>query len=191
MSPAVLLTRLQLDAIMPHADERADRYLEPLAITMAECAIDTPARAAMFLAQIAHESAELRLTTEIADGSAYEGRADLGNTIRGDGRRFRGRGLIQITGRYNYGACSRDLCGLADLLLEHPEMLADDPLLATRSAGWYWRTRRLNRYADAGDITGCTRAINGGKNGLPDRIRYWDRARAVLGVDMTTGRAPA
>ena len=189
MSPAVLLTRLQLDAIMPHADERADRYLEPLAITMAECAIDTPARAAMFLAQIAHESAELRFTTEIADGSAYEGRADLGNTQRGDGRRYRGRGLIQITGRSNYAAASRWLAGSEILLLEHPELLATDATLAARSAGWYWQSRRLNRYADVGDITGCTKVINGGTNGLRDRLKYFDRARAVLGVDMTSTRS--
>ena len=183
------LTRVQLDAIMPHADERADRYLGPLNDAAVEYDIDTPARLAMWLAQLAHESAELRLVTEIADGSAYEGRLDLGNTQRGDGRRFRGRGLIQLTGRNNYAACSLALSGSADLLLEHPQLLADDPLLACRSAGWYWRSRRLNRYADAGDITGCTRVINGGRNGLPDRIRYYDRARAVLGVDMTSTRS--
>lgn len=185
------ITRVQLDAIMPHADERADRYLEPLVATMAEYDIDTPARAAMWLAQIAHESAALRLVTEIADGTQYEGRADLGNTQRGDGRRFRGRGLIQITGRANYAACSRALAGADMLLLEHPQLLADDPLLACRSAGWFWRSRRLNRYADVGDITGCTKVINGGTNGLRDRIKYWDRARAVLGVDMTTTRGAA
>jgi len=185
------LTLAQLATVMPHADERADRYLEPLVATMAEYDIDTPARAAMWLAQIAHESAELRLVTEIADGTQYEGRADLGNTTRGDGRRYRGRGLFQITGRYNYAACSLALSGSADLLLEHPQLLADDPLLACRSAGWYWRSRRLNRFADAQDITGCTRVINGGTNGLPDRIKYWDRARAVLGVDMTTTRGAA
>lgn len=183
------LTRVQLDTIMPHADERADRYLEPLVATMAEYDIGTPARAAMWLAQIAHESAELRLVTEIADGTQYEGRADLGNTQRGDGRRFRGRGLIQITGRANYAACSRALAGADMLLLEHPQLLADDPLLAARSAGWYWRSRRLNRYADAGDITGCTKVINGGTNGLRDRLKYFDRARAVLGVDMTSTRS--
>jgi len=187
----VKITRVQLDAIMPHADERADRYLRPLNDAAAEYDIDTPARLAMWLAQLAHESAELRLTTEIADGSAYEGRLDLGNTQRGDGRRFRGRGLIQITGRANYAACSRALAGADMLLLEHPQLLADDPLLAARSAGWYWRSRDLNGYADRGDITGCTRRINGGTNGLRDRIKYWDRARAVLGVDMTTTRGAA
>ncbi len=187
----MILTEAQLVSIMPHADERADRYLEPLNATMVEFAIDMPARVAMWLAQLAHESAELRLTTEIADGSAYEGRLDLGNTQRGDGRRYRGRGLIQITGRANYAACSRALAGADMLLLEHPQLLADDPLLATRSAGWFWRSRDLNGYADRGDITGCTRRINGGRNGLPDRIRYGDRARAVLGVDMTTTRGAA
>lgn len=186
-----MLTRLQLDTIMPYADERAGRYLEPLAATMAEYQIDTPARAAMWLAQIAHESAELRLTTEIADGSAYEGRVDLGNTQRGDGRRYRGRGLIQITGRSNYAACSRWLAGSEILLIEHPELLATDATLAARSAGWFWRSRGLNAYADRGDITGCTRRINGGTNGLRDRIKYWDRARSVLGVDMTTTRGAA
>lgn len=180
------ITLDQLTSIMPHADERADRYLDLINDAAAEFSIDTPQRLAMWLAQIAHESAELRLVTEIADGSAYEGRSDLGNIQRGDGRKYRGRGLLQITGRFNYSACSEALAGSEILLLEHPELLASDPVLATRSAAWFWTAfKRLNAFADRGDITECTRRINGGKNGLSDRIRYWTRARAVLGVDMT------
>jgi len=130
----------------------------------------------MFLAQIGHESAELRYTEELASGSAYEGRKDLGNTQPGDGVRYKGRGLIQLTGRSNYA-----LCGLAlDLpLLDQPQLLAGySP--ATLSAGWFWNNNNLNSYCDKGDFIGLTKRINGGTNGLASRQAYLDRATKVI-----------
>jgi len=179
------LTRQQLADCMPFAGGRIDTYLEPLNIAMAEAEINTPARAAMWIAQIAHESGEMRWVEEIATGAAYEGRRDLGNIHPGDGVRFKGRGLLQITGRFNYAACSRYLGGFDSLLLDNPELLATVPLFAARSAAWFWRMRGLNVQSDRHDMIGATRKINGGRNGLADRIRYYDRARIVLGDDMT------
>src|SRR5258707_58804 len=126
---------------MPNAGHRATDFLTPLRDAMREFSIDaSPEREAAFLAQIAHESGELRYVHEIASGEAYEGRHDLGNTEAGDGVRFKGRGLIQVTGRANYAAC-----GLAlDLpLLFHPELL-ESPDNACRSAAWFWDKHGLN-----------------------------------------------
>jgi predicted chitinase len=112
---------------------------------------------------------------------AYEGRRDLGNTQPGDGPRFKGRGLIQLTGRANYQqygqAIGRDL-----LTNEQWRQVADDPNLAVDVACWYWETRRLNPFADQDDITTITRRINGGLNGLTDRQRLLARARFFLGL---------
>lgn len=157
-------------------------YAAHLGRTMAEYAINTPARQAAFLAQIGHESAGFRHTRELWGPTPaqrrYEGRADLGNTEPGDGRRFLGRGLIQITGRTNYTKCARAL-GLP--LLERPELL-EAPEAACRSAGWYWSVHGLNRFADTDQFGALTRAINGGYNGLDDRIARWLLARRTLGL---------
>ena len=138
--------------------------------------IDTPLRRAHFLAQIGHESGELRFTAEIASGEAYEGRRDLGNTEPGDGPRFKGRGLIQLTGRANYRAFGEAL-GMDFLTGDNPQRLATDPALAVEVACWFWRTRGLNTFADRDDAEGATRRINGGLNGLGDRLRQLTRAR--------------
>lgn len=177
------LTAQQLADIMINAGiERLSRYLEPLNVAMDDAQINTPARLAMFLAQIAHESGEMRWTEEIASGAAYEYRRDLGNIHPGDGVRYKGRGLLQVTGRHNYAACSRWMSGKENLFLDHPEMLANDPLFAARSAAWFWHTRALNPPSDRADVETVSRRINGGTNGLLDRLRYYDRARLVLGV---------
>lgn len=123
----------------------------------------------MFLAQIGHESGELRYVKEIASGEAYEHRTDLGNTEPGDGVKFRGRGLIQLTGRRNYALASIAL----DLpLLEHPELL-ETPENAALSAGWFWYNNNLNALADSGDFKAVTKRINGGYNGMKDRERLY------------------
>lgn len=163
---------------MPFAGPRADTFAGPLTLAMAEFGIDTPKRQAAFLAQVCHESGSLRYTLELADGRGYEGRADLGNTEPGDGPRYKGRGLIQVTGRANYRDCGIAL-GLN--LIEQPDLLESTPG-ACRSAGWFWRSKNLNRFADDDRFGSLTKAINGGYNGLDDRIQHWLRARRALGV---------
>ncbi|MDD2664388.1 MAG: glycoside hydrolase family 19 protein [Dechloromonas sp.] len=173
------MTLDQLRQIMPYAGPRAARYFQPLTDAMLEFGIDTPARQAAFLAQVAHESASLRYVRELADGTAYEGRADLGNTRPGDGPRYKGRGLIQITGRANYRATSLALYGDEQLLLDHPQLLEEDEP-ACRSAAWFWWMRGLNTLADTGQFRAITRKINGGFNGYADRLASWEKAKGVL-----------
>ncbi|WP_240317546.1 glycoside hydrolase family 19 protein [Janthinobacterium lividum] len=170
------VTLVQLLAIMPLARTRAVAFLAPLNAAMVEFGITTPARQASFLSQVGHESGSLRYVRELASGEAYEGRVDLGNTKRGDGVRFRGRGLLQVTGRANYAACGKAL-GLD--LLAQPELL-EQTVNACRSAGWFWQTRGLNALADAGDQERVTRRINGGVNGLAERLALYQAARKVL-----------
>jgi len=176
-----MITLDQLRAIMPYAGSRAANFLDPLNRAMDERGIDTPGRQAAFLAQIAHESGSLRYVKEIASGEAYEGRRDLGNTEPGDGPRYKGRGLIQITGRANYRDCSLALFGDEHVLIDHPEFL-ELPENACRSATWFWASRGLNERADRGEMERITRIINGGTNGLADRLAHWDRALKVLAV---------
>ena len=170
------VTLVQLLAIMPLARPRAEAFLAPLNAAMAEFGITTPARQASFLSQVGHESGQLRYVRELASGQAYERRADLGNTQRGDGVRFRGRGLLQVTGRANYAACGKALS--LDLLAQ-PELL-EQTVNACRSAGWFWQTRGLNALADTGDQERVTRRINGGVNGLVERLALFAVAQRVL-----------
>lgn len=170
----------KLAAIMPHADpRRVARYARPLAVAMPRYGIDKPLRMAHFLAQLGHESGSLRFAEELASGEAYEGRVDLGNTQRGDGRRFKGRGLIQLTGRANYQAYS-DATGID--YVANPRRLAEDPEVAVDVSCWYWQSRRLNGPADDDDVTRVTRRINGGYNGLDDRVEFLARSRCLLGA---------
>jgi putative chitinase len=147
---------------------------------MSEYGIDTPERKAMFLSQIGHESGSLKFVEEIwgptAAQKSYEGRVNLGNTVAGDGYRYRGRGLVQTTGRFNYQKTG-DALGLD--LISYPELL-QEPTHASRSAAWYWQSHGLNRFADAGDNVGCTRRINGGVNGLDERNKRFAAAKLAL-----------
>jgi predicted chitinase len=138
--------------------------------------ITTPLRRAAFLAQLAHESGELRWMEEIASGEAYEGRKDLGNTERGDGKRYKGRGPIQLTGRHNYRTAGAAL----GLDLEGKPELAARPDVGCLVAGWFWDTRELNALADARDFVTITRRVNGGLRGQEQRERYYRRALEVL-----------
>lgn len=138
--------------------------------------ITTPLRLAHFLAQLAHESDRFNTVVEYASGRAYEGRADLGNTHPGDGARYKGRGLIQLTGRANY----RQYGALAHLDLEGSPDAAASLYHVTELAGLYWRERKLNAPADRDDIIAITKAINGGVNGLADRKLYLSRAKKLL-----------
>lgn len=171
------ITKAQLKHIFKEAPEsRIDRWLEPLNRTLDEFEINTPSRVRMFLAQIGHESGQLRYVRELASGEAYENRADLGNTQPGDGVRYKGRGLIQITGRSNYALASLAL-GLP--LLDKPELLEED-MHAARSAGWFWYKKNLNSLADMGQFQLITRRINGGLNGYADRYKLLQRAIEVI-----------
>ena len=180
----MILTLDQLQACMPYAGDRAPIFLECLNTATHEFGIDTPQRLASFLAQVAHESGSLRYTREIADGSAYEGRADLGNTQPGDGKRYPGRGLIQVTGRTNTEACLTALGRSVDDL-----DYLETPMGASRSAGWFWQSHRLNDLADRGLYGSLTAVINGktGVNsirliGLDDRIINYVRCLKALGA---------
>lgn len=153
-------------------------YLEP---AMWSAEIDTPDRIAMFLAQAAHESDRFCALEEYASGAAYEGRRDLGNTRPGDGRRYKGRGIFQVTGRANYALCSRELFGDEQQLLEEPEQLAE-PEWAVVSATWFWDHKGLNPFADRADLEGCTRRINGGLNGFDERREFYRRACRALQI---------
>jgi len=171
------VTREQLGKIYKEADERLlDKFIEPLNHTLDEFSLNTPARIRMFLAQIGHESGQLRYVKELASGEAYEGRKDLGNTSPGDGVRYKGRGLIQITGKRNYVLCSLAL-GLP--LLEKPELL-EEPENACRSAGWFWYNNNIGTLADLGLFEQVTRRINGGLNGYADRYKLYQRALEAI-----------
>ncbi|MEL6774077.1 MAG: peptidoglycan-binding protein, partial [Pseudomonadota bacterium] len=152
-----------------------------LEVTLARYEINPPLRAAHFLAQTCHESAGFRTTEEFASGAAYEGRLDLGNTQPGDGRRYKGRGLIQLTGRANY----RSFGGKLGLPLEDEPERAAEPVLSLAIACEYWVDRNLNAKADDDDLLAVTRLINGGTNGLEDRATRLVRAKAALGIDAT------
>jgi putative chitinase len=166
----MLLSINQLTKIYQFAPlKRLKKFLPHIRATLERFEINTPQRIRMFLAQIGHESGELRFVREIATGEAYEGREDLGNTQDGDGVRYKGRGLIQITGRRNYEQCA-EYFGLP--LLENPELL-ESPELATLAAGWFWYRNNLNSLADSGDFIKVTKRINGGTNGLKDRQRLY------------------
>jgi putative chitinase len=173
-----MITLAELQEIMPYAGLRAETYLDPLNAAMDEFDINTPDREAAFLAQLAHESGSLRYVRELATGDAYEMRADLGNDRPGDGIRFKGRGLIQITGRANYRTCSTALFGDVRLL-QHPELL-EEPENAARSAAWFWQAKGLNALADVGAFRTITKRINGGLSGYDDRLAYWQEAKSVL-----------
>jgi len=144
---------------------------------MSEFEINTPLREAAFLAQLAHESGELRYMEEIASGSAYEGRHDLGNTEPGDGKRYKGRGPIQLTGRANY----KKYGALLDLDLVNNPTIAATPEVGFRIAGAFWNEHDLNELADLGAFKAITKKINGGYNHLKERTEYYERAKKVLG----------
>lgn len=170
----------------------AQKFMDFINDTCVKFEINTPIRQLCFLAQVGHESGSLFFTEELASGAAYEGRKSLGNTQLGDGVRFKGRGLIQITGRSNYKAVG-DALGVD--LIKNPGLLGgknankctiDQLKNAAMSAGWFWNSRKLNAIADNINITKpidtgtnlenfvlITRKINGGTNGLNDRINRY------------------
>ena len=202
-----MITAEELRRIIPTAGERADVYAEPLRKAMLEFGIDPPTHAAMWIAQVAHESGGLRYVSENLNYSAqallavfgkyfdaseadsyarqpmqianrvYANRMGNGDEVSGDGWRYRGAGLIQLTGKNNQHAAA-DYFGIPH------DGIGDwlrTPEGAARSAGWFWATNKLGRFSDAGDFRGLTRAINGGYHGYEDRLKYYGRAQRVFG----------
>lgn len=145
--------------------------------------INTPGRLAEFLAQACIETDYFRVLEEYASGKAYEGRANLGNVVKGDGVRFKGRGIFQCTGRDNYSRYGKRL-GL-DLIKE--PTLAARPDVSVRIAVLYWNDKGLNAYADAADTKAISRAINRGSakatkpaNHEADRVKVAALARQII-----------
>jgi putative chitinase len=201
-----MITADQLVEAFDAAPGDAAKFADALNAAMEEFEINTKQRQAMFLAQCAHESGHFRLVSENLNYSAdglrrvfpkyfrdvdandyhrqpekianrvYSSRMGNGDEASGDGWRFRGRGLIQLTGKSNYIACSEDL--EVDLL-ENPDYLLT-PEGAARSAAWFWWQNDLNDYADKGDIVGCSKRVNGGTIGLEDRKELYESAMEVF-----------
>ena len=146
---------------------------------LAKYGITTPLRLAHFFSQIAHESGGFKYLAELGGKSyfdKYEGRKDLGNTQKGDGYKFKGRGYIQVTGRANYSEISKDL--KIDFI-NNPELLEQE-VNAMVSALWFWNKRKLNQFADLDDIKTITKKINGGYNGLKERREYLTQYKKIF-----------
>lgn len=183
-----MITSEQLHSCIPLASDRAiAKYYQPLCETIERFNINTSLRIAAFLAQIAHESGNLQYVEELASGSAYEYRKDLGNlefealqiahaNYSTTGKFYKGRGLIQITGFYNYKKCGEAL-GIDCI---HIPQLLTDPMYASLSAGWFWDANELNAIADTGNFNKTTRIINGGWNGKNERLSYYRNNITVL-----------
>jgi predicted chitinase len=170
--------------MMPNAGKRLDAHLPYIALALEKAAIDTPLRIAAFMAQLAHESAEFRYMEELADGSAYEGREDLGNVMPGDGVKYKGHGPIQITGRANHMVCGQ---ALKLDLVNYPRLICL-PQNGTASACWFWNSKQLSKLADREWFRVTTRIINGGFNGWNDRLQYYQRNREILGLEPYGGQ---
>lgn len=207
------ITQQQLLQILPNAGDQAGVFVPVLNTAMNAYQIVTTQRVAAFLAQAGHESGQLRSVVENLNYDAqalvaswpnrftpalaaqvarkpeqianivYASRMDNGDASSGDGWNYRGRGLIQITGRSNYRQCSLGLFG-DERLLQQPELL-EQPQWAAESAAWFWEQQGLNALADADQFNSITRKINGGLNGLEDRLQLWARARVVLCASST------
>lgn len=189
-----MITAGQLKSIVPLiSDNHLNIYVPLLNGTLDKYGINSNERLSCFIAQVAHESGSFIYTKELASGFVYEGRTDLGNVNKGDGIKFKGRGLIQVTGRTNYGLCSKYLYG-DERLLDNPSML-EEPVDALNSAYWYWNSHNLNDICDMTDnyvhywhgrdwnkFQWLTIKINGGLNGYTDRFDFYQRAEKVLNV---------
>ncbi|WP_052060119.1 glycoside hydrolase family 19 protein [Rhodococcoides fascians] len=181
MDAQTLATAMDNRVPMARYEELAPHFNR--ALIQAGCT--TVLRVTMWCSQIGHESGGLKWMEEIADGSAYEGRRDLGNTQQGDGRRFKGRGPIQVTGRNNYARLSE--WAHSKGIVDSPSKFVDDPGLLSRpefgflGAVWYWTVARpqLNDLGDRQLLVDATRAVNGGLNGIDDRRKFYYRALAL------------
>lgn len=173
----ITVNAVQLKSIMKNASQKTILTYVPLINKyIQEFKINNKLRLVYFLATIAVESGELKYTKELGDGSAYEFRKSLGNTKLGDGKKYKGRGLIQLTGKNNYIAYKK-YCGFDVVAM--PELL-ERPLGATRSACWFFKTHGCNQLADLDDLEAVRKRVNGDLNGLKAFITYVNRARKAI-----------
>ena len=183
-----MITRDMLKKIAPNSKEE---IIVPLVTYlnkhMPKYEVNTYLRVCHFLAQAAHEAASFRTLEEYASGAAYEGRKDLGNVVKGDGIRYKGRGIFQLTGRANYRAIGAKL----GYDLENNPELAESPEVSVLTALEYWKSRGLNKFADADDVTTITKRINGGLNGFDDRKNYLAKAKNVIPKNFAFNVEPA
>ena len=172
-----MITKEMIKAIAPASKNAVvDPLIQYLNKYMDKYEVNTYLRICHFLAQAAHESDSFKTLEEYASGAAYEGRKDLGNVKAGDGKRYKGRGIFQLTGRANYRVMG-DKLGVK--LEENPD-LAKSPEISVLTALEYWKSRGLNKFADADDIRSITKRINGGYNGFEDRKVYLAKAKSVV-----------
>ena len=149
-----ILTDENLRAIYDYSTKpNRDKYLPYLNKYWDVFQVNTKDRQAAFLAQVGHESGQLKYAEEVASGRAYEGRKDLGNVNPGDGMKFKGRGLIQVTGRANYKIFNEWLhknnyLTINQSIIDNPEIVSLNPEIAVLSAFWYWDLHKLNNLAD-------------------------------------------
>lgn len=192
-----MITLGQLIHATNSKEEYAKKFFPFIVETLERYNINTSIRQLCFLSQVGHESGGLYYTEEIASGLSYENRNDLGNTQKGDGKKFKGRGLIQITGRFNYSKLG-EAFGID--LINNPKKLGglnvkkctpEQLKYAALSAGWFWNSQNLNSLADLIEINKklsagtsnranfikITRKINGGENGLQDRLDRYVKGR--------------
>lgn len=175
-----MITVCQLREIALYASERRLSYfVEPLNAAMKEYEITTPLRQAAFLAQVCHESGSFFVLREMASGDKYEWRADLGNVHLGDGSKYRGRGLLQLTGRKLYMLCGQAL----ELdLISNPDLLEDHPH-SSRSAAWYWSDyKELNGLAEKRNMARIADRLGNSYAGVVDLILFYERAKRVFGL---------
>jgi putative chitinase len=163
-----------VEGVVKYFNKYADKYN-----------VDTWLRVCHFLAQAAHESAHFTTLEEFASGAAYEGRKDLGNTQPGDGKRYKGRGIFQLTGRANY----RQMGAKLGLDLEGNPELAEQPEVSVLTALEYWNSRNISVPADNDDVVAVTKKINGGTNGLDDRKKYLQKIKNILPKNISFGKS--
>ena len=180
------VTEQQLLTIMPNAKDRVRKYINYINGYADMFKINAPLRMAHFLAQVAHETMELTHIKEIGNADychKYEvGKLGqmLGNTQKGDGYRYKGRGVMHLTGRANYQSYTNSKFCRGDVVKE-PQLL-EQPLGATKSGMWFWMSRGLNEIADTDDVIAVTKRVNGGTNGLASRKIYLARAKKAFGL---------
>ena len=170
------MTQDQLQEITTASQQRVDLFYPYLSKYMTMFDVVGKLRESAFLGQVLWESGNLRYTKEIASGIEYEGRKDLGDTHPGDGVKYKGRGLIQITGESNYKEISNVF---GEDFINHPELL-ETPRFACKSAAWWFKHHGLNELADKGNFRAITKIVNGGYNGLAGRTLIYEKALKVL-----------